>query len=140
MTDERRIYIKGTTSPPPPPRDRGGRPRIYRHFNHETDPLYYRDPEGWRCIVDDLRARGYQLPTGDFLPEDFTDLISYEQARAMCETAGVYLPKPTHPRDGHRTPPALFYIKTPTKKRPAWNRSAILRHIDETLKRKRDTQ
>lgn len=136
--DEPRIYIRGTTNPPPPPRDFGGRRRIYKHFDQDNDTLYYQHEGKWYCIVDDKPARGYQLPTGMFLPEDFNELISYEQAKAMCATAGVYFPKPLHKIHGHRTPPPLFLIHTPTKRRPAWNRSAIQRHITETLNRKQE--
>lgn len=133
-----RIYIKGT-SITPTKRNWGGKPTTYKHF-HPDDNLYYKKEGKFYCIVDDKSARGYVVRTEDgkesFLPHDYQDLISHAQAKALCRAEGVYLPSPNHPRHGHRTPPPLFTIAHPQQQRPAWNRSAILRHIDECKKRR----
>lgn len=135
-----RVYIAGTFTPPTK-RNWGGRPPTYKHFDPD-DTLYYYDYDTskYLCVVDDKSARGFVIRTGDgrdqFLPHDYLDLLSYDAARILCHKAGVFLPKPNHKHDGHRCPPPLFTIDTPTKTRPAWNRSAILRHIDECLRRK----
>ena len=139
MKKETKIYISGSFAKPTT-RNWGGRTATYRHFNPD-DTLYYYNYETrkYHCVVDDKSTRGFVVTTdtgSQFLPHDYNDLLSYEAARVMCHKAGVFLPKPTHKRDGHRCPPPLFAIDTPTRTRPAWNRSAILRHIDECLRRK----
>lgn len=139
MKKTTKVYVRGTFDPPVN-RNWGGRAATYKHFAPD-DTLYYydHDTSKYRCIVDDKGARGFVTTTDngtEFLPHDYYDLISYDAARIICHKAGVFLPKPNHKRDGHRCPPPLFTIDTPTKTRPAWNRSAILRHIDECLRRK----
>lgn len=134
-----KTYISGTLDTPTS-RNWGGRTATYKHFDPD-DTLYYYNHETRKhcCVVDDKGARGFVITTETgtkFLPHDYNDLLSYDAARTLCHKAGVFLPKPTHKRDGRRCPPPLFTIDTPTKKRPAWNRSAILRHIDECLRRK----
>ena len=139
MKKTTKVYIRGTFDAPTK-RNWGGRAATYKHFGPD-DTLYYydHDTSKYRCIVDDKGARGFVTTTDtgtEFLPHDYYDLLSYDAARIICHKAGVFLPKPNHKRDGHRCPPPLFTIDTPTKTRPAWNRSAILRHIDECLRRK----
>lgn len=132
-----RRYIKGTTIVPTE-RNWGGRPAIYKHYEPDAD-LYYKKEDKHYCVVDDLPSRGFVLSDGIaewFLPHDFFALVSYEEAAIMCNKAGIFLPKPTHPKESSRVPPPLFQIKTPSRTQSAWNVSAILRHIDESLKRK----
>jgi hypothetical protein len=136
MTLETRIYVAGTLEKAPAKRP-GPKP-IYKHFSPE-DSLYYKDGYKYRCIVDDLDARGYVLktPYGErFLPHDWDDLIFYEEALRLAKQAGVFFPKLSNKNRGYRTPPPLLTVSETRRKRPAWNRSAILRHIDETLRRK----
>jgi hypothetical protein len=135
-----RVYITGTLNHPPVKRRRG-QPTIYKRFGSK-DTLYYRDEGKVYCICDDNQASGYvvkdHLGADMFLPKDFTDLISYEEARRMCDKRSVHLPKPGHEAYGYRVPPPLLVVSTPTKKRPMWNRDAINRHIQECLRRKQD--
>jgi hypothetical protein len=139
MKKTTKAYIRGTLEVPAE-RRRAGRPVTYKHFSPD-DTLYYYDRESGKhmCLVDDKSARGFVVTTDNgkqFLPHDYQDLLSYETARILCHQSGVFMPKPHHKRDGRRCPPPLFAIDTPLKTRPAWNRSAILRHIDECLRRK----
>ena len=133
-----KVYIKGVLAAPAE-RKRRGQPRIYKHFAPD-DTLYYKKEGKYYCICDDHAQRGFIFKddTGKerFLPHDFDDLISYEEARRLCRKSEVYFPKPGHGQDEHRVPPPLLWVNTPDKRRPAWNRSAILRHIDECTKRK----
>lgn len=113
--------------------------QIYKHFD-PSDTLYYKSEGKYYCACDDKPAKGFAFKdeTGKdrFLPHDFDDLISHEEARRLCRKSEVYFPKPGHKQHGYRVPPPLIWINTPDKRRPAWNRSAILRHIDECNKRK----
>jgi hypothetical protein len=135
-----KVYISGTMNVPKV-RNRGGKPHIYKHFTAACQ-LYYKKEGKFYCICDDKQASGYVLQDHNgkplFLPKDFTDLISYEEARRMCDLASVHLPKPGHPNHGHRVPPPLLTASTPQKKRPMWNRDAINRHIEECQRRKND--
>ena len=135
-----RIYISGTMSEPKSP-NKGGKPPVYKHFA-EGDKLYYRDEGKIYCICDDKQASGYILKDHKghdmFLPQDFTDLVSYDSAKIMCNRQSVHLPLPGHLNYVRRVPPPLFVSKTPTKNRPMWNRDAINRHIQECLRRRQD--
>ena len=131
-----RSFIKGTTKSADKKRPYQ---QIYKHFD-KLDSLYYKQDGAYLCACDDMPARGYVIRSDGketFMPHDFADsLISYEEARRMCKSAGVYLPLPSHPRHGYRTPPPLLIAKTPTKTRPMWNVDAIERHIRECQRRK----
>lgn len=133
-----KVYVSGTMSPPKV-RNKGGAPQIYKHFEPK-DKLYYKSEGKYYCACDDKPARGYVVKdhngTDKFLPIDFTDLISYDMARHMCEKGGVHFPQPGHKNYGHRVPPPLLVAITPTKTRPMWNRDAINRHINECQRRK----
>ena len=133
-----KTYIKGTFEEPTS-RDWGGQKPIYKHF-HPDDSLYYKSGDKYFCVVDDKSARGYIIRTEDgkeaFLPHDYADTISFQEARRLCRTEGVNFPSPSDKRFGKRVPPPLFIIKSPHRTQPAWNRSAILRHIDECKKRR----
>lgn len=137
-----RVYIKGTLDTPKI-RNRGGRPNIYKHFT-PADTLYYKKESKFYCVCDDRQASGYILQDhkGEpiFMPQDFSDLISYEEAKRICDLESVHLPKPGHPNHGHRVPPPLLVVKTPTRKRPMWNRDAINRHIEECQRRRQDAR
>lgn len=131
-----RVYFKGSMESPV--EKRRGPKAIYKHFDHKH-PLYYKDGEDYYCLVDDKRAKGYVLKdqgAEQFIPHDWDDLIFYEEASRLAKQAGIYFPKISDKESGHRTPPPLLHISETKRKRPAWNRSAILRHIDETLRRK----
>jgi len=123
----------------PKVKNRGGKPHIYKHFS-AADKLYYKKEDKFYCACDDRPASGYVVKdhhgAEKFLPKDFTDLISYDEARRMCDKYSVHLPKPGHLNHGHRVPPPLFVMSTPQKKRPMWNRDAINRHIEECQRRK----
>jgi hypothetical protein len=133
-----RVFVKGTLSAPPERRRRGAK-QIYKHFA-PSDSLYYKEEGKYYCICDDLPARGFafkdEAGKERFLPHDFDDLISHEEARRLCRKSEVYFPQPERNRDGHRVPPPLIWVSTPDRRRPAWNRSAIIRHIEESIKRK----
>ena len=140
MKKTTKVYIRGTFDAPTK-RNWGGRAATYKHFGPD-DTLYYydHDTNKYLCIVDDKSARGYIIRTEDgkenFLPHDYEDTISFQEARRLCRTEGVNFPSPSDKRFGKRVPPPLFIIKSPHRNQPAWNRSAILRHIDECKKRR----
>lgn len=133
-----KTYVKGTFDAPTA-RDWGGQKPIYKHFGPD-DTLYYKKEGKFYCVVDDKSARGYVIRNEDgketFLPHDYADTISFQEARRLCRAEGVNFPSPSDKRFGKRVPPPLFIIKSPHRNQPAWNRSAILRHIDECKKRR----
>lgn len=135
---EVRIYIAGTNKKPAK-RNRGGNKPTYKHF-HPKDKLYYKKDGKYYCIVDDKSARGYIIRTEDgkeeFLPHDYKDIIAYEEARRLCRQEDIHLPRPGDQRFGKRVPPPLFIVQSPHRPRLVWNRSAILRHIDECKRRR----
>lgn len=135
-----RVYISGTMNAPKV-KNRGGKPHIYKHFS-AAEKLYYKKEDKFYCACDDRPASGYVVKdhhgAEKFLPKDFTDLISYDEAKRMCDKHSVHLPKPGHPNHGHRVPPPLFVMSTPQKKRPMWNRDAINRHIEECRRRRQN--
>lgn len=138
MKKTTKMYIRGTFDVPIK-RDWGGRTATYKHFSPD-DTLYYKSGDKYLCCVDDKSARGYIIRTEDgketFLPHDYTDIIAYEEARRLCREAGVHLARPKDKRFGKRVPPPLFIVQSPNRPRLVWNRSAILRHIDECNRRK----
>jgi hypothetical protein len=125
----------------PKVKNKGGKPQIYKHFA-AGDKLYYRDEGKIYCICDDKQASGYIIKDHQgedmFLPQDFTDLVSYDSAKNMCDKHSVHMPQPGHLNHVLRVPPPLFVVSTPQKKRPMWNRDAINRHIQECLRRRHD--
>lgn len=124
-----RQYIPGQQE-----QHRKGKAPTYRHFDHTKDKPYYKLGDKWVSAVDDLAARGFVLPDGTFLPHDWNDLLMYEEARRLCRSHGITLHKPTHPRNGRLTPPPLLTLKGTIRSFPVWNRSTILRHIDQKKK------
>lgn len=125
--------MKAPTKP-----NKGGRKKTFKHFL-PNETLYYKANGEYRCVVDDLPAKGYVIRDTDgkesFLPHDYHDTISFQEARRLSRKEGINFPSPSDTRFGHRVPPPLFEIKSPSRTQPAWNRSAILRHIDECKRR-----
>lgn len=138
MSKDVRIYVAGTTKAPEK-RNRGGAKRVFKRYTAE-DKLYYKKGDQYFCVIDDLSARGYVLPsengTTRFVPHDYDDLLTFEQFKKLCREAGLFIPNLNDAPRNERIPPPLFIIKSPHRARPVWNRSAILRHIDSCMTRR----